>query len=135
MTITDLCYELRNWFDVSKHFGSFEIESGTLDLDFLCEGQFFRIIGSKFNDGVHKYKESQLEDETFSGAIWVMNVPPAVLNLLDDINAFETKNADVIDSPYTSESINGGFYSYTKDNDSIAWQKKFAKRLNMWRKI
>lgn len=133
MTITDLCYELRNWFDVSKHFGSFEIESGTLDLDFLCEGQFFRIIGSKFNDGVHKYKENQLEDETFSGAIWVMNVPPAVLNLLDDINAFETKNADVIDSPYNSESFGG--YSYSKDTESVSWQKKFSKRLNVWRKI
>ena len=133
MTITDLCYELRNWFDVSKHFGSFEIESGTLDLDFLCEGQFFRIIGSKFNDGVHKYKENQLEDETFSGAIWVMNVPPAVSNLLDDINAFETKNADVIDSPYNSESFGG--YSYSKDTESVSWQKKFSKRLNVWRKI
>lgn len=133
MNLTDLCYELRNWFDVGKHFGSFKIKNGTISLDFLSEGQFFRIIDSKFNDGVYQYPCYELKDEDFDGAIWVMNVPPTVLQLIEDIDTFEQKNADVINSPYTSESFGG--YNYSKDNDSATWQSKFAKRLNVWRKI
>lgn len=137
MTLTDLCEELRNWFDVERHFGSFEIENGTLDLDFLQEGQYFRIVGSVFNDGVYKYNnELDLKDEKFIGAIWEMAVPQNVLDTLDSMNAWEEKNADALNSPYSSESFGG--YSYSKatdENGNLTVYGAFRKALNRWRKV
>lgn len=134
MTLTDLCNEIKNWFDVSRHYGEFEIKNGTIDLDFLSEGQFFRIIGSTFNDGVYQYSLNDLKDDKFDGAIWAMAVPPAVLELLDRINGYIEKYSSVIDSPYQSESFGG--YSYSKENNgNVNWKSKFSSDLNRWRKI
>lgn len=134
MTLTDLCNEIKNWFDVSRHYGEFEIKNGTIDLDFLSEGQFFRIIGSTFNDGVYQYSLNDLKDDKFDGAIWAMAVPPAVLELLDRINGYIEKYSSAIDSPYQSESFGG--YSYSKENNgNVNWKSKFSSDLNRWRKI
>lgn len=135
MTLTDLCEELRNWFDVSRHFGEFEIENGTIDLDFLQEGQFFRIVDSVFNDGVYQYNDTlELKDEIFNGAIWAMAVPQNVLDVLGSMNAWEEKNADALNSPYSSESF-GGYARSLKDSEDLKWQSHFGKQLNKWRKI
>ena len=137
--LTELCAELRNYFEVpnGRHFGTFTISGGSIaPLDFLQEGQYFRIIGSVFNDGVHKYGESNLTNETFDGAVWALAVPPAVIALSDEINAYNESDAGKA-SPYTSESFGG--YSYTKATDAngapIGWQKAFASRLSKWRKL
>ena len=144
--LTELCQELRNWFERKKFFGTFTIESGQIDLPdgSLQSGQYFRIVGSVFNDGVHKYdpeSESQLIDEVFEGAIWSMGVPPAVVDLSERISEWVTKYGDSVSSPYSSESFGG--YSYTKANSgqgnaassSPTWQSTFASELNRWRKI
>lgn len=144
--LTELCQELRNWFERKKFFGTFTIESGRIDLPdgSLQSGQYFRIVGSVFNDGVHKYdpeSESQLVDEVFEGAIWSMGVPPAVVDLSERISEWVTKYGDSVSSPYSSESFGG--YSYTKANSgqgnaassSPTWQSTFASELNRWRKI
>ena len=71
--LTEICAELRNYFEVpnGRHFGKFTISGGSIaPLDFLQEGQYFRIIGSVFNDGVHQYPASDLTDEVFNGAVW-----------------------------------------------------------------
>jgi hypothetical protein len=137
MTLTDLCEELRNWFDVSRHFGEFEIENGTIDLDFLQEGQFFRIVGSVFNDGVYQYNNKlELKDEIFNGAIWAMAVPQNVLDVLESMTKWEEKNADALNSPYSSESFGG--YSYNKatdENGNLTVYGAFKKALNRWRKV
>ena len=137
--LTELCAELRNYFEVpnGRRFGTFTISGGSIaPLDFLQDGQYFRIIGSVFNDGVHKYGESDLNNETFNGAIWAMAVPPAVVALSEEIKAYNDSDAGKA-SPYTSESFGG--YSYTKATDAngapIGWQKAFASRLNKWRKL
>ena len=137
--LTELCAHLRNYFEVpnGRHFGTFTISGGSIaPLDFLQEGQYFRIIGSVFNDGVHKYGESDLNNETFDGAVWAMAVPPAVVALSEEIKAYNDSDAGKA-SPYTSESFGG--YSYTKAIDAngapIGWQKAFASRLNKWRKL
>lgn len=137
--LTELCAHLRNYFEVSngRHFGNFTISGGSIaPLDFLQEGQCFRIIGSVFNDGVRKYGEENLTDETFNGAVWAMAVPPAVVDLSEEIKAYNDSDAGKA-SPYTSESFGG--YSYTKATDAngvpIGWQKAFASRLNKWRKL
>lgn len=141
--LTELCAELKNWFDRDqpKWYGQFKIENGAIELD-LQSGQYFRIIGSVFNDGVYQYPVSDLTDEVFSGAVWAMAVPPAVIALSEEIDAWQTQYADVLKSPYTSESFGG--YSYTRasggssggvSNDAPSWQSTFASRLNQWRKI
>ena len=137
--LTELCQELRNYFTKEVINGVFKIEGGTVyGLD-LLDGQYFRIVGSILNDGVHKYPTTDLEDETFVGAIWSMAVPPAVIDLGPDIENWKTANADVLNSPYTSESFGG--YSYTKsssynsDGSVFGWKNQFASQLNRWRKI
>ena len=62
---------IRNWFTVDGgiHSGTFTIKDGGIALPFLANGQYFRIIGSVFNDGLHQYPAADLVDEEFSGAI------------------------------------------------------------------
>ena len=137
--LTELCAELRNYFEVpnGRHFGKFEISGGSIaPLDFLHEGQYFRIVGSVFNDGVHQYPAVDLTDEVFDGCIFAMAVPPDFLKLVSDIKEYEQSDAGK-PSPYTSESFGG--YSYTKATDAngapIGWQKAFAGRIRQWRKL
>ena len=138
----ELCKELNNFFETAKLFDTFTIENGTLDTDFLQEGQYFRIVGSVFNDGVYRYP-ADLKDETFDGAIWAMAVPEAVIALADEIQAWKDQYMQIDSpamSPYQSESFGG--YSYTKasgtsaDGNSLAnWQGAFADRMKLWRKL
>lgn len=135
MTITDLCLELNNWFQTSIVLGDFQIKNGSIDLDYMKQGQYFRIVGSVFNDGVYQYPVTDLQDESFDGAIWPMAVPTAVIDLLAEINAWINKYGDKLDSPYQSESFGG--YSYTKSSSesSTSWKGHFKTQLNRWRKI
>ena len=149
--LTEICQEIRNWFDKDRYFGTFKIEDGVLTNEDgtalpLVADQYYRIIGSVFNDGVHKVgASSYLKDEIFDGAIWAMAIPPQVIALATEIEAWQDKNGGVASvnmSPYNSESFGG--YSYSKsgggaasggDSGAGTWQGAYAKRLNMWRKI
>ena len=137
--LTEICAELRNWFVVPNgvHIQTYTISGGSITpLDFLQEGQYFRIIGSVFNDGVHQYPAADLTDEVFHGAVWAMALPPSLIALSAEIEEYNKSDAGKA-SPYTSESFGG--YSYTKATDAngapISWQKAFASRLNKWRKL
>ena len=148
--ITELCQELKNWFDRDqpKIYDTFEISEGRIVTDTFTDkiqgNQYFRIIGSVFNDGVHKYTdELALTDETFEGAIWLMAIPKSFLALNDKIDEWEGKYGGVDSaamSPFNSESFGG--YSYTKSgggngsgSGASTWQSAFASELNRWRKI
>lgn len=135
--IDQICREINNYFDVEKIFDNFTISEGSIDLP-LQEGQFFRIVGSIFNDGVYQYPVSDLRDETFEGAIWAMAVPKQVLALSEEIAQWITDNAEKLSSPYQAESFGGYSYSLksgSSTNDgTLTWQGHFAKRLNQWRK-
>lgn len=157
--LTELCEYLKNWFveDQDKHIGTITITGGEItardDLYLLGDktieplpGQYFRLIGSVFGDGVHQYPDYDMQDETFDGAVWLMRIPPAVLTLAEDIAAWKAKymtlNSQYM-SPYNSESFAG--YSYSKSgaganaaasgNGLTGWQAVFADRLDPWRKI
>lgn len=146
VTLTDLCEELNNWFDTksdgskNRLFGEFEITDGAIDLSDcgIKTGQFFRIIGSVFNDGVHQYPTNDLTDEVFDGAIWIMYVPNQVLILLEDINEWDDKYGAIVASPFNSESFGG--YSYykgyknTMSKAASSWKSQFAERTKKWRK-
>ena len=137
--LTEICAELRNWFVVPNgvHIQNYTITGGNITpIDFLHEGQYFRIVGSVFNDGVHQHPAPDLTDEVFRGAVWAMAVPPTLVALSTEIEEYNKSDAGK-PSPYTSESFGG--YSYTKATDAngapIGWQKAFASRLNKWRKL
>lgn len=98
---------LNNWFLVEIREGTFTVENGSIALPFLLTNQYFRICGSVFNDGLHQYPVTDLTDETFTGTVWVLAVPKAVLVLAEDIAAWEEKNGEAVLSPYTSESFGG----------------------------
>lgn len=157
ISLSDFCTELRNYFsqDSMKFFDSFTVTGGAIDVSELVdcgalqEGQYFRVVGSVFNDGVYKYPDDNhdLTDEEFEGSVWCMRVPKEVLSLLDDINSWIAKYVEsensVIDSPFQSESFGG--YSYTKSSGNIGssggqadqgtWQNQFRSRINRWRRI
>lgn len=147
--LTQICQYLRNWFDRERLIGSFRIENGELSFADgstvpLVSGQYFRVIGSLFNDGVHQLGNAKdvLTDEDFVGAVWSMAVPPPVLALADDISTWVKANQSALDSPYSSESFGG--YSYTLrsgydttrgNSGPVTWQTQFGSALAPWRKI
>lgn len=128
---------LNNWFLVPDgvHAGEFTVQGGQLTLPFLQAGQYFRVVGSVFNDGLHQYPVADLTDETFTGSVWALAVPKAVIELAEEIDAWQTKNGDP--GPFTSESFGG--YSYSKATNAsgmaVGWQDVFKSRLNDWRRI
>ena len=131
---------LKNWFLVPGgiHEGTYTIEDGGITLPFLANGQYFRICGSVFNDGLHQYPASDLKAETFEGTVWALAVPQSVIDLASEIEAWKTKNGDASVSPYQSESFGG--YSYSKATDAetggaVTWQSAFKQQLSAWRKI
>ena len=143
--LNELCAECKNYFlrnvDKSVHYGTWTIADGTIQtLPFLMEGQYYRIVGSTFNDGVYCYGDQTLTlaDETFEGSIWAMAVPRDFVELAREIEQWTAENAATIDSPYQSEAFGG--YSYTKaiagtGQLSSDWQAHFAARLKPYRRI
>ena len=140
--LTELCAEIRNYFlgaDPMRniHQGTYTISGGKIaPLDFLKEGQYFRIVGSTFNDGVHQHPASDLTDESFAGAVWAMAVPPAVIGLAVEIEKYKAET-EKNQSAFSSESFGG--YSYTKFTDlhgaPLSWEKAFADRLKKYRRM
>lgn len=136
--LTEVCAEIRNYFVKDIHNGTFEIVGGKITpLDFIQENQYFRIVGSVFNDGVYKNTaDLVLTDEIFSGSVWAMAVPPSVVALAEEIKKYNESD-EAKPSSYTSESFGG--YSYSKSTDEngapIGWKKVFASRLKPYRRI
>lgn len=140
--LEELMRECRNWFVSPNgvHLGTFTVKEGSITLPFLVYGQYFRIVGSVFNDGVYEYGNVSLQDETFEGAVWALSVPPAFIKFSEEIQEWRDSNEKAANSPYTSESFAG--YSYTKSSGNGAqgdtgssWQSIYAKRLAKWRKL
>ena len=142
MILSELCQELKNWFcDAEKdvHADTYVISGETISLPFLQEGQYFRVCGSVFNDGVHKYDENlKLTNEIFTGTVWAMRIPPSFLELADEIDAWIEKNGELVSSPLQSESWGGYSYSMKSggaDSGSVSWKSVFGGSLNRWRKL
>lgn len=147
--LTEICAEIRNYFslDKDKLYGEFSVVNGEITPSFYLEdGQYYRIVGSVLNDGVHQKGDQLIDEDSFTGAIWKMRVPRAILDLDEEIAAWQAENGNVQSanmSPYTSESFGG--YSYSKSSgggtgsgagaSAVTWQTMFAKRLNPYRKI
>lgn len=147
--LTELCAELNNYFDRDlPHFrGTVTISGGVVSIDGFSEtvqnGQYYRIIGSVFNDGVYKFggADEGLVDETFVGAVNLMAVPKEVVKLAQDIKDWKDKYGAQAMSPFASESLSASSYSYSKatvtadGTGSASWQASFAMQLKRWRKM
>lgn len=144
--LEEVLAHIKNWFIAEWRHDHYVISGGKIDLPFLAENQYFRIVGSIFNDGVYKYDaELNLTDEEFDGEIWALAIPPALIKLVKEIEDWQEKNGAAAASPYVSESFGG--YSYSKasgqnrftaqsgGSSSVSWISTFAARLNRWRKI
>lgn len=139
--LEEVLTHIHNWFQVGIYPGTYTVQDGGITLPFLQNGQYFRICGSLFSDGLHRYgpEMEYLQEETFSGAIWALAVPPAVVKLAEEIADWQKKYKDTVESPYTSESFGG--YSYTKtgganeNGGAGGWQAAFRGQLNKWRKL
>lgn len=125
---------LHNWFRVQdavdgKHPGTYTVENDSIVLPFLQDGQYFRIIGSIFNDGLYVYgsetiadedrNEVQLHDETFNGSVWALyTMPKDVFQGAKDLQTIYDKTVELVGNVsidgFTSESF-AGVYSYSKD--------------------
>ena len=141
--LTEIWEYCHNYFWRTKWNVKLTIVDGTFTVDFLKEGQYFRILGSDLNDGVYQYPATDLKDEEFEGQIWSMAVPQAVIDLASDMGAWKEQYGAVDSpamSPYSSESF--GNYSYSKGGSSSSsasagsdiWSA-FAARLNPYRKL
>ena len=149
-----------------KHSGAFAIVSGVPRVDFLAPGQYYRVRGSALNDGLHRAAapssasdampsgealdareagtgrdETQggdvLHDESFTGEIWALAIPQAVIALAGEIAAWRKANPE---TDKLSESFGG--YSYTRGSGSATgapgatgWQAVFAARLRPYRRV
>lgn len=147
VNLTELCQELRNWFDRERYSGTFEIQNGEfvgINIPPVQEGMYFRICGSWFNDGIYQYPDAEMRNESFTGSVWLLSIPAPVLQLAEEIKAWREKyeGADsAAMSPYMSESFGG--YSYQKGSaitssdtsGAVSWKRTFAGRMNAWRKL
>lgn len=147
-TVEMVCAHIHNYFEVDSitnmrliYQGTYKIENGTLELPFLIPGQYFRMFGSKVNDGVHLYPDTEMVDETFTGAIWEMRPPQAFLKVCEEIEDWLDKYGDTMRNPFQSEDMIG-VYAYSKmtagkvSGEYIAtWQNAYKNQLNEWRKL
>lgn len=128
---------LNNWFVCRSHSGYIVVEGGSPHVPdgFLKEGQYLRIVGSVFSDGLHKWPCTDLEDEGFEGVVQALAIPKAVIELADSIKAWEDENGDASRAPYASESFGGYSYSMQSGEERQTWQQAFRSELNRWRKL
>ena len=148
--LQQICENLCNYFVKERFEGTFEIADGMISLP-LLDGQRFLIQGSALNDGMYTFHDTGimndddtivvgLQDETWAGTICALAVPPAVIALSAEVDAWVVANGESQMSPYTSESVLG-VYSYTKASGghgaggSVGWMDVFADRLKRWRKV
>jgi len=148
LVLTEVCDYLNNYFWEKKIKGHFVIQNGLVTIAGLKDGQYFRILGSTFNNGVHKYPTSvdnKLIDEEFDGEVWAMAVPQTVIAIASNISDWQKLYGGADSSalsPFSSESFSG--YSYSKSsggsangssNAGATWQDVFGGRLNKYRRL
>ena len=148
--LQQMCEHIHNYFVKDRFEGQFEIADGVISLP-LLDGQRFLIQGSAMNDGMYTYhadriqndddtEEVGLHDETWTGTICALAVPPAVIALSCEMKAWVDANGAQVDSPYTSENVIG-VYSYTKAQGgsgaggTVTVFDIFKDKLNRWRKV
>ena len=150
--LEEVLYHLHNWFARTKwSVRGCVISDGALPASvssMIPQGAFYRIEGSLLNDGLHVagMEGDELEDETFDGRVTLCAIPKALLALVDEIAAWQEKNGEIMEGPYTSESFGGYTYKVKTSSDFgfsqsggsstlSGWRLVFRDRLNPWRRM
>lgn len=143
LTLSAVMGECKNYFVRMTRTGDFAISGGVLTgaESYLLPGQYYRIMGSVFSDGVHKcgVADDTLTDETFSGRVDALAPPRDFLQLAAEIADWQDKYGAASASPFVSESFGG--YAYTKapgvtaDGGAGGWRAHFGARLARYRKL
>lgn len=134
--LEDVLSSLYNWFDVDREYGRFEIRDGAVYGVDLVDGQYFRIVGSVLNDGLHMWPATDLRDETFDGEVWSLAIPEAVVRLAGEMGDWVAKHP--VGAGYTSESFGGYSYSLPtnpKTGQAATVYDVFRSRLSQYRKL
>lgn len=144
--LNEICEHLHNFFDkrddgeyIDRSAGTFTILNGLISplSSSLIAGQYIRIVGSLLNDGIYllpsNFTISSLVNETFTGAVFGLEIKRDLVTLDSEITAYVAANPA---SGYVSESFGG--WSGTKATGAngapISWKSVYAARLNRWRK-
>ena len=142
--LTDICAYLHNYFDYERHYGDISIIGGVIFCNGeqiqLAEGQYFALFRNKIPLGVFSEVPA---DKTFEGAVWLMDVPDAILNADKWATDWMKANGGVdsaTNSAFQSESFGG--YSYNKGTNSsgkggmsVFDNAQFNRMLNPYRKL
>lgn len=130
---------INNYFVKDIIEGVIEVADGAITANEkpieMAENQYIRIRGSIFLDGVYKFPPELTGNEKFIGEVWLLAVPPAVIELADEITEWCVNNKP---SALVSETFGG--YSYTKGTNKSGtatadWSEVFADRLKAYKKI
>ena len=89
--LNQICEHIHNYFIQKRFGGTYTISGGRISLP-LLDGQRFLVQGSVLNDGMYTYHENGikddddaeavgLHDETWTGTICALAIPPAVIAL------------------------------------------------------
>lgn len=137
----------KNGKPIASASGTIAITDGELSTidnaapTFLRPGNYYLIRGSDFNDGIHQYQNDELTDETFEGTVYKMCPPPDFLRILDEVEQWQAKYGERVQSPYQSEDVIG-VYSYqlksagkTIGTTLATWQDTFGTQLKQWRRL
>lgn len=140
--LTEICAYLKNYFDYERHIGEIKIADGviTCNGERIETGQHFALFRDRFALGVFADGDA-LEDKTFDGAIWLMDVPEAVKTADKWAADWTAANGSAeANGPYQSESFGG--YSYSKGTganggvgSSVFDQAQFKAMLAPYKKI
>lgn len=150
--LTEICAYLKNYFEYDRIIGNIHVSDGVLycgDQQIgVKEGQYFALFREHFALGVYKYGTDTLEDrDEFRGAVWLMDVPSAVLRADEWAEEWNTTNGGATseaNSPFQSESFGG--YSYSKGSvgntsggsaigASVFDEKQFLSMIAPYRKV
>ena len=137
--------EMKNYFYVFKEINNISIIDNKINVKGKYkEGQYIRIIGSIFNDGIHKIIKvdnnvielENLTNEDFKGTICSLAIPNEIILLSKEIEEFNSKNSNK-PSSYQAESFSN--YSYAKATNKrgmpVTWIDVYFNRLKPYKKM
>ena len=148
--IEEICDAINNDFTdpATALRGAFRVRDGRLDLAGVPDGQYVRVRGSAFNDGIRRCPLVGLTDETFEGEVLPMRPPKAFMKLVAEIEAWVERFGDAAVSPFAEEDY--GRYRYKKaqsvrtaaggkasawETRQPSWQSVYGDRLRRWRRL
>lgn len=143
MILIDVMNHVKNYFVNPRQTeeGKFTISGGIITLrgKYLI-GQHLAVSGSILSSGVYLVNDDLItldgaRDETFTGMVAGLAVPPNFLRLVKEIEDFsnsrEGQASNVVSASFGIQSFS---FATDADGNRAGWEQVFAKRLNQFRR-